>query len=269
MNLFRFLVLFNVCIVVFLLVAWFLGFGNFLSEIFFVFIISTIICWIYASFSLIFNKEAILQLKKDNRTVGLLFLFFPIISYLIYFLIFEVNYLISFLFEFIILLIIPFVLLFGGLYYSSKKRIGKNYIISFFLVSIISIGCSFMLYADGACCGANDAKIKADLDQMRSAAEVYKIENNAYSLLSSNVDASNCDITNTFIDTNTDGDKACDDAVKQLKGGLIVRINNVGGDNAKYCIQKTLNASGSFCVDSTGYVGPMSGCDPVNYDCAK
>jgi hypothetical protein len=114
---------------------------------------------------------------------------------------------------------------------------------------------------------AKDAKIKADLDQMRSAAEIYKVYNDRYS--SVNINSTTCDVAQTFVATNTDGDKACDDAFSQLPSGLLIRINNAKDSGAKYCIQKSLNTGGVFCVDYAGYAGSEGYCDSKNLDCKK
>ncbi len=116
----------------------------------------------------------------------------------------------------------------------------------------------------GAQNAAKDAKIKADLDQIRSAAEVYKTINDSYG--STTNDGTTCDVASTFLAANSDGDKACDDAVAQLAGGLAVNI--VTGSSGKYCVQKSLNAGGVFCVDSTGYAGANAGCDDADCTCA-
>jgi len=119
-----------------------------------------------------------------------------------------------------------------------------------------------------------DARIKADMDQLRTAAEVYKATTGEgkYSFLNYNVDASTCDIDNTFLAPGTDGNKACKDADLMIKGGLIVRMNSGTNENdVKYCVQKELNSNNySFCVDYTGYAGSdinYNGCDSVNFDC--
>jgi hypothetical protein len=153
--------------------------------------------------------------------------------------------------------------------YIIKKRIKAGEVVGFIVFNVIIFVLFGYIFINikGASCPPKDAKIKADLSQMQSAAEVYRVKNNTYSLSSFNVDVSSCDTVDTFVATNTDGDKACDDAVKQLKGGLIIRINNAKDVDAKYCVQKTLNVGGSFCVDSTGYNGPDDGCDNINFSC--
>jgi hypothetical protein len=121
-------------------------------------------------------------------------------------------------------------------------------------------------------CNHVDGIIKADLDLMRIEAENYKALNNRYSLLNYNIDASSCDIANTFIATETDADKACDEALSKIPGGMIIRINNSTGNDAKYCIQKKFITYGSFCVDSTGYIGLDSNyndCDNINFTCKE
>ena len=38
--------------------------------------------------------------------------------------------------------------------------------------------------------------------------------------------------------------------------------------DAAYCVESTLNAGGSWCVDSTGYKGSTAECDAATADCA-
>lgn len=120
----------------------------------------------------------------------------------------------------------------------------------------------------GAQNAAKDAKIKADLDQIRAAAEVYKANNDYYAVTTARVDATTCDLATSFLLTNGDGDKACDDAVAQLAGNLLVNISTGTGTSATYCVSKLLNSGGTFCVDYTGYAGTLkTHCDAATNSC--
>jgi len=122
----------------------------------------------------------------------------------------------------------------------------------------------------GAQNAAKDAKIKADLDQLRAAAEVYKLQNDTYGVAVADPDDL-CLKASTFLYSGGDGEKACNDAIAQLAGGLVIYIQ--AGSTGKYCVSKTLNAGtpAVFCVDSSGYAGQNSSydtCDAVNFNCA-
>ncbi|MDD5569360.1 MAG: type II secretion system protein, partial [Candidatus Pacebacteria bacterium] len=133
------------------------------------------------------------------------------------------------------------------------------------VIAIIGILSGLIIVSmSGAQNSAKDAKIKAELDQMRATAELYKSSNDSYG--STTNDGVACDVASTFLATGSDGDKLCDDI--QLQGSGALAVNIVTGSSGKYCIQKALNVSGSWCVDSTGYAGPLTGCDDTDCTCA-
>jgi hypothetical protein len=151
------------------------------------------------------------------------------------------------------------------LIYSTVVIIGnknnKNKIIGvvLFIFSLIFIYNLFMFYAEGATgVGAIDGKIKAYLDGMRVVAEEYRLKNKSY-----------IGFENTENSIN-------------FKESINPRLKNSSilfSSEEKYCMQEELHYRNKiawfrevpiyFCVDSTGYIGSMSGCDPINYDCAK
>jgi len=117
----------------------------------------------------------------------------------------------------------------------------------------------------GATDAAHDAKIKSNLDQLRAAAEVYKITNNSYG---DNVSgATACVNDSTFLASGEDGEKACTAAHAEYTEGTIA-VNIITGSTGAYCVSHTLIGGGGWCVDSTGYAGPTSTCDAGTADCA-
>lgn len=114
---------------------------------------------------------------------------------------------------------------------------------------------------------AKDSYIKAELDELRSIAETYKIKNNQYS--SKVIDNTECNksLAKTFLENSTGGYGICEQIQNNSDGSFKIMINNLKGENAKYCIQKTLNNKQSWCIDSTGFVGYEEYCDNVNFDC--
>jgi len=132
------------------------------------------------------------------------------------------------------------------------------------VIAIIGILSGLIIVSlSGAQNQAKDARIKAALDQMRPQAEIYKVTNDSYG---ATTDATACDVVSTFLATGTDGDRLCDDIQTQGSGALAIHI--VTGATGKYCVQKTLNTSGVWCIDSTGYAGTLNGCDTGDCTCA-
>lgn len=114
---------------------------------------------------------------------------------------------------------------------------------------------------------AKDSYIKAELDQLRSIAEIYKTKNNQYSnKIVSNIEC-NKSLAKTFLENSTGGYEICEQIQNSSTGDLKIMINNLKGEDAKYCIQKTLNNKQSWCIDSTGFVGYEQYCDNINFDC--
>lgn len=135
------------------------------------------------------------------------------------------------------------------------------------VIAIIGILSGLIIVSlSGAQNQARDARIKSALDQLRAQAEIYKSINSTYGADTNN--GTTCDIGSTFLATGTEGDKLCDDIQLQnpTDGTLVVRI--LSGESGKYCIQKTLNSGTYWCVDYTGYSGPLNGCTS-NYTCAQ
>ena len=118
----------------------------------------------------------------------------------------------------------------------------------------------------GATDAAHNAKIKANLDQLRAAAEVYKTNNESYGSTLAAPTAV-CANAGTFMASGADGEKACTAAHNEYTTGTIV-VNISGTSTGAYCVSHTLIGGGGWCVDSTGYSGPVSVCDLATRDCA-
>jgi len=115
------------------------------------------------------------------------------------------------------------------------------------VIAIIGILSSIVLVAlRGARNKAKDARIIADLSQVRSVAEL--VYDGDYDGLATHAD---------YITLR-------DDINSSELGGTVV-INQSGGS---YCVSSVLNEGGGFCVDGTGYAGVVSNCDAINYNCA-
>ena len=114
-----------------------------------------------------------------------------------------------------------------------------------------------------------DASIKVRLEQLKTNAEIYKSINNQYSIRIINATGCNNPLafSATFLANKNDAYKTCQEIQKESTGNLKIIINNLKGENAKYCIQKTLNDGRAWCVDYTGFSGYEENCDKINFDC--
>lgn len=116
----------------------------------------------------------------------------------------------------------------------------------------------------GATDAAHDAKIKANLDQLRASAEVYKANHGYYGTVAVD-NGSVCLNANTFLGAD-DGLKACNAAHAEHTDGTI-RVRVTTGTSGAYCVSHTLIGGGGWCVDSTGYAGPTSNCGAASLTC--
>jgi hypothetical protein len=114
-----------------------------------------------------------------------------------------------------------------------------------------------------------DALIKTSMDQIRSTAETYRTNNSQYSNKIINNTQCNITLAKTFLENSTGGYALCETIQSNSSGAFNIRINNLKGADAKYCIQKALNSNQTWCIDSTGYAGYETNCDSVSFDCKK
>jgi prepilin-type N-terminal cleavage/methylation domain-containing protein len=129
------------------------------------------------------------------------------------------------------------------------------------VIAIIGILSGLIVVSmSGAQNAAKDARIKATMDQMRSAAEIYKLTNATYGTYAG---VTTCNDAAGFIVAGSDGEKLCDDMLTQVADGLLIHSTT-----SSYCVEKTMN-TGTWCVDSTGYSGTTADCEGTNYNCAN
>jgi len=155
----------------------------------------------------------------------------------------------------------------------SKKIRGFTLIELLVVIAIIGTLAAIVLVSlRGVTDKAKDARIQADLAQVRSKAVMIYAENNSSY-------ASTCAADNTLNDGYDNEMKTLeDDIMAQMPTGGIINCQtgtNTDGEDA-YCVAVTLNrATGgnkAFCIDSTGWAGPVastSNCDATNFDCAS
>ena len=135
----------------------------------------------------------------------------------------------------------------------TKKSKGFTLIELLVVIAIIGILASIVLVSlSGARTKAKDASVKANMDTMRLAVEMYATGNNTYMLLPS--------------DEKTSYDNAKDTAVAQ--GATFIVADGGYFSATKYCIQCTLPGTGSWCLDSGGSVGGTAvACDNTDFNC--
>ena len=135
----------------------------------------------------------------------------------------------------------------------TKKHRGFTLIELLVVIAIIGILASIVLVSlGGARTKAKDASVKANMDTMRLAVEMYATGNNTYMLLPS--------------DEKTSYDNAKDTAVAQ--GATFIVADGGYFSATKYCIQCTLPGTGSWCLDSGGSVGGTAvACDNTDFNC--
>ncbi len=134
----------------------------------------------------------------------------------------------------------------------TKKHRGFTLIELLVVIAIIGILSAIVLVSlGGARTKAKDAAIKANMDSMRLAAEVFYTDGLTY--------------TGVNLDTSYVNARAA------ITGGDILPSGGGVTDNiiaAAYCVKVDLNDGTDWCLDSTGYVGATAVCDAVNADCA-
>lgn len=137
-----------------------------------------------------------------------------------------------------------------------QKTKGFTLIELLVVIAIIGILSGLIIVSmSGAQNSAKDARIKSAMDQFRSTAEIYKLNNGTYG---STVGQADCDtVATSIITTGTDGAALCADIQTQGTGDLAIYI-----DSTAWCISKELNGGTTWCIDSAGFVGAPTGtCD--------
>jgi prepilin-type N-terminal cleavage/methylation domain-containing protein len=147
-----------------------------------------------------------------------------------------------------------------------QKTKGFTLIELLVVIAIIGILSGLIIVSmSGAQNAAKDARIKSAMDQFRSTAEIYKLNNNN-SYTGTTIGQTSCtSVPSTIITTGTDGAALCADIESQGGGALAIYINSTA-----YCLSKVLPGGTSWCVDSSGYAGAPAAvgtCDATTPAC--
>lgn len=129
----------------------------------------------------------------------------------------------------------------------NKKQSGFTLVELLVVVAIIGLLSTIVLVGFGDIRSeARDAAIKANMAQMRLAAEVEYNAENSYAAVEGNTD---------FAAALAAAEAAGDTCTVEVAADA-------------FCIECPLASSGDWCIDSTGYMGTTANCDAVNNDCA-
>ena len=131
----------------------------------------------------------------------------------------------------------------------TRKHTGFTLVELLVVIAIIGLLSTIVLVSFGPVRNqAKDTAIKANISQMRLAAEIQYNSASSYAATGSRAD---------YISALA--------AVESANGtGSVVDEFSASA----YCIQSPLATSGNWCVDSTGYIGTTAVCDAGTLDCA-
>lgn len=124
------------------------------------------------------------------------------------------------------------------------------------VIAIIGILAAIVLVSlSGAREKAKNAAIKSSMTQIRAVAENYYLEQDPSTYVGLN-------------DGTVDSYESLITGITGNGGTIPTGGEQFGSDD--YCVEVDLagDDTGSWCVDSTGYVGSDDACDGTNYDCA-
>lgn len=172
----------------------------------------------------------------------------------------------GFLIELLIMAAIPFFLMNGkGVHFNLVFQL--YYILLVFSLSVVLIS------MPGPPGGAWDAKIKATINQMRSAAELSRLRTGSYAGIVRDNDFTKLRESVRSIQTGADDNVCIVNRVfnfVSIDKKSYVDVLLVNRDGSKWCYKAELRSDAiPWCADSDGYVGfaDEGGCVGENYSC--
>ena len=135
---------------------------------------------------------------------------------------------------------------------NQKNKKGFTLIELLVVIAIVGILSGVILVnLSGESDKASNARIKADMAQLRTAMESNRVSNASLQ----------------YGDPDTIGATLIADMTSTTNGGTSWKAEN---STSAWCAQIVLKGTGagSWCVDSSGYAGTTAACDSSTFDCA-
>lgn len=235
-----------------------------------IFILSNNIIWLFLCLPLLFFMPIILQIRQNKINLYTFFRYFLLLA-------FPVSIFLSFgeiarcssdwfIWEVLAMVAISTIL-------TSGKRIGLSLWSKVYYIAILLFVFVIMLsMGNGAECGATNAKIKATMGQMRSAAELSKIRTASYKGIGEDRDfnALMQGVHSAQEGANPDQCFIDDLFSKKERNKRVFGEMLISTDGSTWCYKAQLiNDPILWCVDSNGYAGYVDeiGCSADNYSC--